>query len=658
MLRFFNEHYLSMNLIDFKINFLLQEEKCQVIFFDNQGFVLDSCDTLIPLIQYKGKKEKIHLPIIDNIHEVLKEYPLEEQVIFPRVEVDLPDNPSQIVDLVLSKHLDGEEVIYVCVMRDYVVHYNHLKEIITEQRTTAMEKELLEIRHEKTILENELINLKNRELERARAIKNDFFAKASHELRTPVSGILGLTEILAKTPPEQQQEYMDSLNQVANQLKIVVNDLLDLSKLEEKKITFENVVFEIHKIFENIYFVFKPLADKKNVTLKFNVDTQVHPFLRGDSTRLTQIIYNLVSNALKFTEKGLISVNVAPTIHLSDKTKDWLWFSVADTGIGISADKLEQIFEPYSQENDETYRLYGGTGLGLTIVKQLVEGMNGQISVQSKQNEGTTFSFTLPFAQGDAQEILANVSVEPSDYTNYRVLIADDNPINLIIISKKMQKLGFVVTTVTNGQEALEKLANKDYDLLCLDVDMPVLNGYDTTKQIRALQDIYYQQLPIFLMTAYSYTDVEEKIKNIGISDFITKPFEENVLLEKLHTHLIAPTKHDEVSLNHEQINEFSQGDKEFEKELKKQIIIALESLKEEYQEIIIKDNLKEKQISDLIHKYNMVFIMLNEGTLRQEIKNTFLALTNTNDKQSTRLRLKKRIWLLCDQIASQLQFE
>jgi signal transduction histidine kinase/CheY-like chemotaxis protein len=613
----------------------------------------------MPLAHYKHTKEKVPLPIVDSIYEILKNVAEKEQVIFPRVEIDLPNNPGQIIDLVMSRHNDDGQEIYTCVMRDYVIHYNHLKEILTEQRTTAMEKELLEIKHEKTTLENELINLKNKELERAKAIKNDFFAKASHELRTPVNGILGLTEILVKTPPESQKEYIDSLAQVANQLKMIVNDLLDLSKLEEKKITFENTPFDIHQVLENIFFSFRPLTDKKNITLQLNVDKQVPRILKGDSTRLTQIIYNLLSNALKFTEKGKIMGSVALTKQVNSQGYYWLWFSIADTGIGIAPDKLVQIFEPYSQESNETYRLYGGTGLGLAVVKQLVEAMQGHISVQSKQNEGTTFSFTLPFEEGESFSS-PEKDTNRQNYEGYHVLLADDNPINLVILSKKMQGLGFKVSTVTNGQEALEKLSSKEYHLLCLDVDMPVMNGYETTKQIRATEDTYHQQLPIFLMTAYSYADIEDKVRDIGISDFITKPFEEVLLLEKLNKHLPMLSSYlgkYEVNLNNEQINEFSQGDKVFEKELKQQIIIALDHLKEEYREIISQKKIKEKQIADLVHKYNMVFIMLKEDTLRQEIKNT-LMLSDSNKPTYTRSKLQDRIFKLCDEMIAQLRSE
>jgi signal transduction histidine kinase/DNA-binding response OmpR family regulator len=644
-----------MNLIDFKIDFLLKEEKCQVIFFDENGYVIDSCDTLLPLADYVGTTARIPLPILDSIHEILKDTPEKEPLIFPRVEVEFAEIPPQILDLILSKHQNEENFVYVCVIRDHLVQYNYLKEIVTEQRTTAIDKELLEIKHEKTALENELINLKNKELERARMIKNNFFAKASHELRTPVNGILGLTEMLTEHATEAQAEYLKALSQVANQLKTVVNDLLDLSKLEENKITFESTNFRLSDIFNNIYLAFKPLAEKKQIQIFFSSDIKVPAFLRGDSTRLAQIIYNLVGNALKFTEKGKITIHADVSEILHDTKQYLLKFVVQDTGVGIAADKLMQIFEPYSQESDETYRLYGGTGLGLTIVKQLVEAMGGKISVQSKPNEGSSFYFTLPFLLGNLPES-TQIETAEENYQNRRALVADDNNINLIIIAKKLQDIGFETDKASNGQEALDKLEGREYDLLCLDVDMPVLDGYETTKQIRAKQEPYYQQLPIFLMTAYSYADIEEKVKDIGISDFLTKPFETKMLLQKLRKHLPQITsKSYEIQLNTEQINEFSQGDKEFEKELMKQVIQALHEFKTEYQ-TLLHYQITDKHISDLVHKYNMIFAMLANDILRQEIKNTVHILQASTNQLDTKVSLQSRIYKLCDEAIEQLE--
>jgi len=643
-----------MNLIEFKINFLLQEEKCQVISFDKEGYLVGSCDTLLPLSSYKGKAERIPLPIIDNIHEILRDMPEGEQLIFPRVETDFEGYPTQIFDFILLKQHERADVRCICVIRDYVVRYHHLQKIVTEQRATAMEKEFLEIKHEKTALENELISLKNKELEIARAIKNDFFAKASHELRTPVNGIVGLAEMLIKTASKEQQEYLGALGQVANQLKTVINDLLDLSKLEENKITFEQVDFQLKDVLNSIYLSFKTLADSKKVQISFDISPQIPDYLKGDSTRISQILYNLIGNSLKFTEKGEIKIS-AEIENISEKKEIYLLhLTVADTGIGIAPDKLVQIFEPYSQESNETYRIYGGTGLGLTIVKQLIEAMGGTVSVQSIQGKGTTFHFSIPLALGAVPQIATDTSFR--NYHNYHLLIADDNNINLLVITKKMQDIGFEVDTVSNGQEALDTLSEKKYDILFLDVDMPLLDGYQTTQKIRAMPDSYYQQLPIFLMTAYSYTDIEDKVKEIGISDFLTKPFEMRTLLQKLKKHLPASkTNSEQSTLNLVQINEFTQGDTAFEKILLTQTSEAIKSFEIEYKEAIYSPTV-EKSIHDLLHKYNMVFVMLAENTLRREVESTVEVMQKAIDQKTTQEKLSINIHLLCEGVTAQLQ--
>ncbi|SFF19215.1 ATP-binding protein [Thermoflexibacter ruber] len=643
-----------MKLIDFKVNFLLNEEKCQVIFFDKNGYLIDSCDTIIALSDYKEKQSTVPIPIIDNIHEILKDTPDDEQLIFPRVEINFPHNPTQILDLILTKKRNDADAYYICVMRDEVMRYEQLQEIVTEQRATAMEKELLEIKHEKTALENELILMKNQELERAKAMKNDFFAKASHELRTPVNGILGLAEMLEETATEQQQGYLKALVQVATQLKTIVNDLLDLSKLEEKKITFEQVPFNLGEIFNNIALAFKSLADKKEIKLLFSIDEKIPDYLLGDITRISQIIYNLVSNSLKFTEKGEVRV-AASLEEITVQNKFRIKFVVQDTGVGIAADKLASIFEPYTQESNETYRLYGGTGLGLTIVKQLIEAMGGQIFVESKANQGTTFYFELVFEQSKPISTLQDKSIM-YQYANRSVLIADDNEINLMVVTKKMQNIGFDVETAKNGQEVLQKLENKHYDLLCLDMNMPILNGSETIKAIRNKTGSPFQTIPIFLMTAYSYTDIAEKIKDIQITDFLTKPFEMSDLLQKLQKHLPPKQPSDyELSLNLSQIQEFSQGDTAFEKELMQQVINVLDELKKDYQNMISKEGqINSKAINDLVHKYNMIFAMINEDTLKEEIDSTLSIYQSAEDKGKALQGLQRRIFQLCDEVREQ----
>ncbi|GAB4109139.1 MAG: hypothetical protein OHK0057_03090 [Thermoflexibacter sp.] len=643
-----------MKLIDFKVNFLLNEEKCQVIFFDKNGYLIDSCDTIITLSNYKEKQSTVPIPIIDNIHEILKDTPDEEQLIFPRVEINFPHNPTQILDLILTKRQNDDDVCYICVMRDEVMRYEQLQEIVTGQRAVAMEKELLEIKHEKTALENELILMKNQELERAKAMKNDFFAKASHELRTPVNGILGLAEMLEETASEQQKGYLKALMEVATHLKIIVNDLLDISKLEEKKITFEQVPFNLGEIFNNIALVFKSLADKKEIKLLFSIDEKIPSYLLGDITRISQIIYNLVSNSLKFTEKGEVRV-VASLEEITVQNKFRIKFVVQDTGVGIAPDKLASIFEPYTQESNETYRLYGGTGLGLAIVKQLIEAMDGQIFVESKANQGTTFYFELIFEQSNPISTLQDKSIM-HQYANRSVLIADDNEINLMVVTKKMQNIGFEVETAKNGQEVLQKLENKHYDLLCLDMNMPILNGSETIKAIRNKTGSPFQTIPIFLMTAYSYTDIAEKIKDVQITDFLTKPFEMSDLLRKLQKHLSPKQSSDyELSLNMSQIQEFSQGDTTFEKELMQQVINVLDELKKDYQNMISKkEQINSKAIDNFIHKYNMIFVMINEDTLKEAVGSTLSIYQSAEDKEKALQHLQRRIFQLCDEVKEQ----
>jgi PAS domain S-box-containing protein len=371
--------------------------------------------------------------------------------------------------------------------------------------------------------------------------KEQFISTMSHEIRTPMNAVIGMTNLLLQEKPQPQQiEYLNVLQSAAKNLLLLINDILDFSKIEAGKISFEKIDFDLRDAINNIYTIYSYSAKEKDLLLQLNYDDTI-PLLVGDPTKLSQILTNLISNAIKFTEKGTvqISVKLAAIKH----NNFILEFQVTDTGIGIPQDKIDTIFESFTQASIDTTRKFGGTGLGLTISKNLVLLQGGTIEVKSKVDIGTTFTFTLPFTKSLVKALpaitLKNIHEGNTshDLEGVRVLVAEDNEANRYVISRFLQNWKVNYTFAVNGREVVEKVQTQQYDLIFMDLHMPEIDGYEATRQIRALPNPYYQQIPIIALTASALTDVGEMIENLGMNDFLLKPFEPNDLFQRIAIH-------------------------------------------------------------------------------------------------------------------------
>jgi PAS domain S-box-containing protein len=367
--------------------------------------------------------------------------------------------------------------------------------------------------------------------ENAVKAKQQFLSNMSHEIRTPMNAIIGFTKVLLKTDLSvKQKEYLTSIKMSGDALIVLINDILDLAKVDAGKMTFEQIPFKMSISIATMLHLFETKIQEKNLTLIKEYDDKIPKVLVGDPVRLHQIILNLVSNAVKFTSEGKITVSIQ--LLSEDDEKVTIQFSISDTGMGIPKDRIDKIFENFQQASSGTARLYGGTGLGLAIVKQLVEPQNGTISVKSKIDVGSTFSFILPFqkTKADVEIVPQLVELDPG-ITNIKVLVVEDIALNQLLMRTLLDDFGFECDIATNGKIAIEMLQSKSYDIILMDLQMPEMNGFETTEYIRHTMN---SLIPIIALTADVTTADLTKCKAVGMNDYIAKPVDDRLLYSKI----------------------------------------------------------------------------------------------------------------------------
>ena len=372
------------------------------------------------------------------------------------------------------------------------------------------------------ILEDKIIalELEKEKAERAFKSRNEFLSTVSHELRTPLNAIIGITHLLIEDNPKKSQEnYLTSLQFSGEYLLDFINQILEYNKLESGHFQVENSNFSIFELAKKIEKSLITQAKSKNDSLQFEVDSEIPNNLIGDHVKLSQILLNLITNAIKFTENG--EVKVAIKLLSINKHVVFIYFEVSDTGIGIPEDKLEAVFESFSQGSVEINRKYGGTGLGLNIVKKLVEILGGKIKLESKMGHGTTFSFVLNFSIGDEIPFSEEKKYDPSKLADKKILLVEDNKINQMVISKMLENKKMICSIAETGEEGVELAKNKNYDLILMDIHLPGISGTTATENIRTFD----KETPIVALTAISLDENREMLLSFGMNEVITKPF-------------------------------------------------------------------------------------------------------------------------------------
>jgi len=372
------------------------------------------------------------------------------------------------------------------------------------------------------------------EAEQAKKIQEQFLANMSHEIRTPINGVTGMVQLIETTQlSTEQKEYIDIINESASNLLVIINDILDVTKMQVGKMALEEVNYSLQDNVRTLIKIFSFKTAAKGIALNCEIALAVPQLLSGDPVRLNQILTNLINNAIKFTENGEVKLSV--DIVAEDEKTINLRFVVMDTGIGIAEDKIESVFESFTQASSDTTRKYGGTGLGLTISKQLIELQGGTISLVSKLGAGSSFSFVLPVKRVEksvaSERNIEQTEVPGMDHVN--ILLAEDNLINQKVASKLLFKKGAQVDIANNGSEVLDMLEKKKYDIILMDINMPVLDGFETTQCIRQ-SNSRFQRIPIIALTASALASEKAKGIEVGMDDYLSKPFKAEELFEKI----------------------------------------------------------------------------------------------------------------------------
>ncbi|SMD06221.1 hypothetical protein SAMN02746065_1274 [Desulfocicer vacuolatum DSM 3385] len=379
--------------------------------------------------------------------------------------------------------------------------------------------------------------LAKEEAEAATKAKSLFLSTMSHEIRTPLNGIIGITELMMKINGDKRlEEMLANMKYSADNLLVIINDILDFSKIEAGKITFEKIDFSLDTLLEGLRQTFRFRREEKNLSFTVEKSPDVPAWIVGDRVKLNQILINLVGNAFKFTSHGHIRVQVTQSDQ--DTEGLWLQFSVKDSGVGIPRSRHDRIFQSFTQSEKDTVRKYGGTGLGLAITRRLIELQGGCIFLESERNKGAHFYFQLPFGRGRAPVTTHdNKAIMPdAQLRGRRILLAEDNKINQFVATKFLKNWGLDVDIANTGQEAVDMVADNVYDLVLMDIQMPVMGGVEAAGIIRQWEQKkeYRGHLPIIALTASAFDEIQQEAIQAGMDDFTTKPIQQKALYARI----------------------------------------------------------------------------------------------------------------------------
>ena len=521
-------------------------------------------------------------------------------------------------------------------------------------------KKQLEDKNRVIAIEKENADRSRIRAERSEQFKQQFLANMSHEIRTPMNAVSGITDLLLqKSPRPDQLAYLQAISKSSDILLHVINDILDLSKIEAGKLELEKIEFSLPDTLKQVTDTLSYKAEEKGLQLIAHIDDNVPDVLIGDPYRLNQVLINLGGNAIKFTEKGGVQIDVKQVGEENGELA--LRFAVTDTGIGIPPDKLQKLFESFAQVNSSDTRKFGGTGLGLSISKQLVELQGGNISVESKESSGTTFSFVINYPIGSAekleQRIAAERKIDGSVLNGLRILVADDNEYNRLVVNETLHlKANVRIDLVTNGQEAIQMLEQNDYDVILMDVQMPVMNGIDATKYIRNKMEGPKSKIPIIALTASILRANLDMCTESGMNSYVPKPFkiwqlvhtiadvtgrkQNTVAVKKQET--VVPATTTITNLNY--LRDFCEGD---EDRIKKYISLYLRAAAGFEEKVNAAMGTKDlDEVAALVHSFKPKWMMMGmkqTNEIGQKIE--ILCLEQVNE-----VKIKEALSLLLQQ--------
>jgi signal transduction histidine kinase/DNA-binding response OmpR family regulator len=488
-------------------------------------------------------------------------------------------------------------------------------------------------------LEIDLEKEKTKALESSKA-KEIFLANMSHEIRTPLNAIIGfLRELDKQKLTELQKKYIDNSSIASKHLLAIINNILDISKIEAGEMSLESEDFVFEKSITNVATVLQPLLEQKGLDLHISLSKDIEKVLKGDALRLQQILFNIIGNSIKFTSKGSIAINCE--VIENNYTSQELKISISDTGIGMESSFMENVFNKFSQEDKAVTRKYGGTGLGLSITRELVKLMGGRIEIESEKNVGTTFHIYLHYPKGSNQFIEDMDTDEPvSSIDNISILLVEDNYLNRMVAQNSLQYYNCKVTEAENGVEAIEILKNSTFDVILMDIQMPEMGGIEATEIIR---NKLHLTTPIIALTANAFKTEIDRCRKAGMDDYVTKPFDEDILIETIAKHttskktaipktVFTTTSSSDKLYNLTSLNNLSRDNKEFISNMIELFVEQTTDAIERSAIAISEDNFIE--VNQLIHKIKPSVESLGITSIGKELKHLEKLTKEAKDKK------------------------
>lgn len=555
-------------------------------------------------------------------------------------------NEIKIVEKNLEKHIKGETSFYEVEQR-ILSGSGYYKWILTRGKVMEWDENNQPVRIIGIL--TDIDNLKQMEwdlkmakaeAEKANKAKSRFLANMSHEIRTPMNGIIGISRLLYKTPlNETQQNYLEAIITSADNLLVIINDILDFSKITEGRLQLEELNFKLNSVVKSIFKTLTPTAKDKQLDFSYHIDPLINQILTGDPVRLSQILINLLGNALKFTPEGSVKLNI--TLSERKDHVNTLKFEITDTGIGIDINKQKQIFESFNQADTTISRKFGGTGLGLAISKQLIEMMGGEIKLESCLGKGSRFYFEIPLPDGDPSKIIESLEENMHDInlSDLKILIAEDHKVNQYLIKSLFENWHVLPDFAENGQIAVEMAKNKTYDIIFMDKQMPEMGGIEATKIIR---NELHLKTPIIAITAAALKDSRTKALEAGMDDYITKPFQSDDLLRVISQY-VRPLNTKPVDIINEPTNDplydlqhlkkLFNNDQET---IDKMVEIFITDSQVQWDNLLMEFERKNfSQVAEIAHKLKASIDMMGITSLKQVIRDIEkIAKENDPEKQ------------------------
>jgi signal transduction histidine kinase/DNA-binding response OmpR family regulator len=526
----------------------LQEvaSKIQVIVFNNDGVLIESCDTLIKVAS--NTKVYDQFIFLESLADVFGTMEIGERHDFP--EVEWTEQVNALFNLSFQKI--AEDRIQLVIF-DKTADYDRLLGIQQSRNDSAINEEVALLQKRVADMENQLLEFQNQELKRIQEFKNEFFAQVSHEMRTPLSSIAGLVSLI-EANGQKLSTYLPAIRSTSLHLNSIVNDILDISKIEAGKLIFEAIDFSLQEEVSNVITGFQFEAQEQGTSLNLKLPAESIT-LKSDPIRLKQVLYNLVGNSLKFTKKGNVTLEIEATESESGYIE--LNFQLSDSGVGMTAEQISRVLEPYAQADNSTAREFGGTGLGMGIAIKLVEAFGGQLEIKSEKGKGTEMSFMLNFPLGKAFE---KSSQSEENISGLNILLAEDDPVNRAILNEFLISRSVQLTVVQSGRELMDMLNSEDFELVISDVELEGKTGIEVLKELRSQGN----QTP-FLFVSGDSSDRHSTLEEISNWQWLQKPIDLTMLLTKI-TELTSQSPFQKIDLS--LLERTVGGDKPFIREL------------------------------------------------------------------------------------------